>query len=1032
MKKNYLVILLAVIQLFSRAQTINTSSFATAVNLPSANLNVGRIDAGDLDNDGKIDIVLPNVGAFSFSVYKNISTVGNISTSSFATRLDFATGTNNNAQCAVIADFDNDGLNDVVIGLSSSAIQVYKNTTTTNISFGSANTFATGAVVGSIAVADFDGDGKKDIATANYTSNTISVLRNTSTGIGSISFTLSTTLNGASGGNIAIVTAADYDGDTKPDIGFTNYVSNSIYLFLNNSTSGISFNSSFYSRTTGTIPHGIAFADIDGDTKPELICGNYSSNNIGVYRNLCVVATVNFTTATTFSSGNGPQGIAAADFNGDNKMDVVTNTNIANGVSVFQNTATAGTISSGSLGSAVNFAVGSSPLNVVAKDLDLDGKTDIIVSNNNGTSISILKNQLTYAEPGLAASNLLFTNITNNSMRITFNKGNGTRRLVICKQASSTNALPTDGIPYLSNSIFQNGAHLGNGNYIVYNDTGSTFILTGLNTNTNYFFTVLEYNGTSGFANYLTSSVLSGNQTTANNPVFYNKISGDLNNLSTWGSNTDGTGTPPTSFNSNNATYFIKNNAAPSFSANWTVSGTNTAIIIGDSINSFNLNIPSSVSVSLDSMIVKNGVTVSVQGNLSANKTFWEDGSTALYYGNSTTQLLATGNYYNLQVINSNKIMNNVINVRNSLSMTTNINTNGMLLTLGTSASNPGTLTRTSGTIFGPFKRWFSPSTNTSINGLFPVGTNSYYRPIVIEYTTAPTNGGSITAEFISSNPGTTGLPLFEIPIFISTASIDGYWRITNSGIVGGQFKATITPTSFTSISDYTQLRMICRTALSWSNPGVSQSNTGSNTAPVLSRTGMSTNNWEFGVGGDQSVNPLPVKFIKTTATEIDNGQINIDWETAFEINNSYFEIEKLDDYKNWIVLGKVSGNGNNQKISKYRFIDNTGLTKDFTYYRIKQVDYDGTTTYSNSFGIQTQVSPITIYLFPIPLQNLLHIKCMEENERVENVSILDMSGKTLIIENLNNEINLSNLTSGIYTIQVVTNKRSYYQKVSK
>ena len=110
----------------STSGSITTSSFATNVNFTTGS-NPYSVAIGDIDGDGKPDIVVSNSGSNTVSVYRNISTSGSITTGSFSTNVDFTTGTYPIA----------------------------------------------------VAIGDIDGDGKPDLAVTNWNSNSVSVLRNT-------------------------------------------------------------------------------------------------------------------------------------------------------------------------------------------------------------------------------------------------------------------------------------------------------------------------------------------------------------------------------------------------------------------------------------------------------------------------------------------------------------------------------------------------------------------------------------------------------------------------------------------------------------------------------------------------------------------------------------------------------------------------------------------------------------------------------------------------------------------------------------
>lgn len=120
--------------------------------------------------------------------------------------------------------------------------------------------------------------------------------------------------------------------------------------------------------------------------------------------------------------------------------------------------------------------------------------------------------------PDTASKAMVFTDVTDTTMRVSFTKGNGTKRIVIAREASPVNAQPTDGVYHYSDTVFGMGNNFG-GQYAVYNDTGSSFTITGLSPNTVYHYAVFEYNGFSSQINYLTSSVLTGSKKTTLNGV---------------------------------------------------------------------------------------------------------------------------------------------------------------------------------------------------------------------------------------------------------------------------------------------------------------------------------------------------------------------------------------------------------------------------------------------------------------------------------------------------------------------------------
>lgn len=116
-------------------------------------------------------------------------------------------------------------------------------------------------------------------------------------------------------------------------------------------------------------------------------------------------------------------------------------------------------------------------------------------------------------EPSAAASAIKFSNVTESSMTVSWKNGNGSNRLLIAR-AGQINKTPVDGVDYKGDVEFGKGSTLGAGNFVVYSGSGSSTIITGLTPNTQYFFTVFEYNGEKTTNNYYVASNPLNNATT--------------------------------------------------------------------------------------------------------------------------------------------------------------------------------------------------------------------------------------------------------------------------------------------------------------------------------------------------------------------------------------------------------------------------------------------------------------------------------------------------------------------------------------
>lgn len=121
--------------------------------------------------------------------------------------------------------------------------------------------------------------------------------------------------------------------------------------------------------------------------------------------------------------------------------------------------------------------------------------------------------------PTAPATNPVTENADGNKFTLKWTNGNGDRRIVVMRAGGAVTFTPVAGTAYAYNASFSSGVDLGDGQYVVYNNTGSSVDITNLQPSTTYHFTVFEFNGTGTLIRYLTSAVLSGTAVTSAPPV---------------------------------------------------------------------------------------------------------------------------------------------------------------------------------------------------------------------------------------------------------------------------------------------------------------------------------------------------------------------------------------------------------------------------------------------------------------------------------------------------------------------------------
>lgn len=173
----------------------------------------------------------------------------------------------------------------------------------------------------------------------------------------------------------------------------------------------------------------------------------------------------------------------------------------------------------------------------------------------------------------------------------------------------------------------------------------------------------------------------------------------------------------------------------------------------------------------------------------------------------------------------------------------------------------------------------------------------------------------------------------------------------------------------------------------------------------------------------------LPVKLLAFSGVRTDDANVLLSWETTQEVNNDYFQVERtLNPVLGYQPVALVKGAGSSSATVKYKTTDPNNHSG-YTYYRLKQVDFDGTFTYSSIVGVKGATVPLSITAFPNPGQSK-HIAFEVTSLKVAGelaVVIYDVRGSVVYQhdnhrfspEDKQVQFNLTGLSAGKYSIKI-------------
>lgn len=625
------------------------------------------------------------------------------------------------------------------------------------------------------------------------------------------------------------------------------------------------------------------------------------------------------------------------------------------------------------------------------------------------------------------------------SLRIAWNNGNGSRRLVVAKKGSAVTSAPVDQVNYTANSAFGQGTALAPNEYVVSDGTNSFVDLTNLLPGTTYHIAVYEYNvGADGKPDYLTSSWLAYSTATHATPTtqtILNPVSGIQASQVT------------INFTSGNGAsrIFVMKQGAP------------VSVAPQDLIKyTYNQNFGTAAAlISDDNYVVAlkgDGFPFSVY-NLQPNTTyhlsaFEYNGTNEPVYlrtvpatisfttsdvvGATTPTIAATagqitgvdGNKFTFKWTNGNG-QNRIVVARKASAVT---------FVPASATAYPANAAFGSGTDLGggQYVVYQGNSGQVEVTNL---EANTQYFFTVYEYNGTTSLIRYLTAAVLNFS-GSTSTPPATAASGVAMASASGQLTLNwTNGDGSGRLvvlredaAVTAVPANQSAYPANSVFRSGAQVALGeyavYAGSGSSVTITGlSNktyhyaifeyngaSAPVYNTASVARG---FGVVNST----LPVRLVSFTVQNSGHG-VQLKWSTAQEVNNRSFVVERSQDGHQFTAIATIAGAGNSNTVQHYSYAD-ANAHSGKSYYRLKQVDNDGKFSYSDVQMIERKaIGDVQVY--PNPVSSQLNI-LFPANMQQAVVKVFDARG--IIVENQRVTrgavINASRWSNGVYFIQI-------------
>lgn len=644
----------------------------------------------------------------------------------------------------------------------------------------------------------------------------------------------------------------------------------------------------------------------------------------------------------------------------------------------------------------------------------------------------------TVSAPTTNSSVLTFPNITGHSLSLSWVKGNGGNRLILAKAGGPVDATPADFSSYSGNASFGLGAHLGNGNYVVYNNSGNTTTITDVLPGVTYHFKIYEYNGSSAPV-YLMSGALTGSQatnvrpTTAATNLDYESIEGNRMTV-TW---TNGNGTKRILVAKQGSPVMGTPQDGVTYTANGAF-GSGSQIATGEFVL-YNSSYPEADITNLLPNTVYHFAIFEYDGS-GANTRYL---TSAFVTGSKATLAKPTEQAKSVQF---SSIASNSINVN-----WTNGNGTGRLVIarkdtpvavtpqdLQVYSNNSSFGTNNSLVAPGHYAVFKGSASNVTVNNLVP-GTTYHFAVFEYNGIIGPVFNQSLTAvgsvttlgppatpagTIVFSNPGvgtaltlnwTNGSGQRRLVLVKENEAVDAipannttYVANTFFGsgdqLGNGNYAVHSGTGDNVTITNLTPGKVYHVAVFEYNQFA---------TGPLYLQGNPARASW--------AGFSLPIRLLSFSGV-VNGSNALLTWKTSSEVKSKEFVVERSANGSQFTAIGKVPASGNSDLVKTYTFEDRNSLPVGF--YRLRMVDEDGSAELSKVIKLDKGSSGQALQVYPTRVVSTVNVSVHSNQPERIFLQVYDVNGRLVkneqrdVVKGVNLfTLDVTGLTKGLYVV---------------